>query len=72
MEHVGKHVKVVQNDGSQYEGYIHSMDGNTGKLTLHKGRDFLHDAGNDILLMQAHHMESELIFLRIQSREHVE
>ncbi|XP_061183581.1 uncharacterized protein LOC133191860 [Saccostrea echinata] len=36
MEHIGKQVKVILKDGSQYEGFVHSMNTHTGKLTLHK------------------------------------
>ncbi|XP_078327279.1 uncharacterized protein LOC111127395 [Crassostrea virginica] len=39
MEHIGKQVKVVLEDDSRFEGFVHSMDSDTGKLTLHKVTD---------------------------------
>lgn len=39
MEHIGKQVRVVLKDESRYDGFVHSMDTGTGKLTLHKGKE---------------------------------
>lgn len=39
MEHIGKQVRVVLKDDSRFDGFVHSMDTGTGKLTLHKGKD---------------------------------
>uniref|UniRef100_A0A8W8KLZ5 3'-5' exonuclease domain-containing protein n=1 Tax=Magallana gigas TaxID=29159 RepID=A0A8W8KLZ5_MAGGI len=39
MEHIGKQVRVVLKDESRYDGFVHSMDTGTGKLTLHKVTD---------------------------------
>lgn len=39
MEHIGKQVRVVLKDESRYDGFVHSMDTETGKLTLHKGKE---------------------------------
>ena len=46
MEHIGKQVKVVLEDDSRFEGFVHSMDSDTGKLTLHKGRPLSPDPGS--------------------------
>ncbi|KAJ8297508.1 hypothetical protein KUTeg_024039 [Tegillarca granosa] len=35
-EFIGRHVKLCLNDGKEVEGYVHSVDQSTGKLTLER------------------------------------
>ena len=37
MDFVGRKVKIALTDDTFYEGFVHSVDANLGKVTLEKG-----------------------------------